>query len=73
MANRTDPVTPLAAHRQAIARHCRADEAAAVAAQPSVQQPAEMLEGIANGLPAMRQLSEQLYSVWIKGLAGRNA
>ena len=49
------------------------DEAAAVAAQPSVQQPAEMLEGIANGLPAMRQLSEQLYSVWIRGLAGWKA
>ena len=49
------------------------DEAAAVAAQPSVQQPTQMLEGIANGLPAMRQLSEQLYSVWISGLAGRKA
>ena len=39
MANRTDPVTPLAAHRQAIARHCRADEAAAVAALVEAFQP----------------------------------
>lgn len=48
-----------------------AEEAAAVAAQPSVQQLEQMLDGIATGLPAMRQLSEQLYSVWIQGLAGR--
>jgi len=49
-----------------------ADEALSVAdqpsAQPSAQTPAEMQAGIATQLPAMRQLSDQLYSVWIKGL-----
>lgn len=45
-----------------------ADEAHAAAGQPSVQTPAAMQEGIAARLPVMRQLSEQLYSVWIKGL-----
>ena len=44
------------------------DEAAAVAAQESVQTPAQMQDQIDERLPAMRQLSEQLYSVWIKGL-----
>ncbi|MGA9396385.1 MAG: type 1 glutamine amidotransferase [Azonexus sp.] len=43
-------------------------EAAAVADQASVQTPAEMLGGIGERLPVMRQLSEQLYAVWIKGL-----
>jgi len=45
-----------------------AEEAAAVADQPSVQTPAAMQEQIAASLPVMRQLSEQLYSVWIAGL-----
>ncbi len=46
-----------------------ADEAIAVTDQPSVQTPEAMQQEIAQRLPAMRQLSEQLYSVWIKGLA----
>lgn len=45
-----------------------ADEALAVAEQPSVQTPEAMQEQIAVRLPVMRQLSEQLYSVWIGGL-----
>jgi GMP synthase-like glutamine amidotransferase len=45
-----------------------ADEALSVADQPSAQTPEEMQAGIAAQLPAMRQLSNQLYSVWIKGL-----
>jgi GMP synthase-like glutamine amidotransferase len=45
-----------------------ADEAAAVTDQASVQTPEAMLDGIAERLPVMRQLSEQLYSEWIKGL-----
>ena len=45
------------------------DEAAAVADQESVQTPAQMQDQIDARLPAMRRLSEQLYSVWIKGLA----
>jgi GMP synthase-like glutamine amidotransferase len=45
-----------------------ADEAIAVADQPSVQTPAVMQEEIATRLPVMRQLSDQLYSVWIRGL-----
>ena len=45
-----------------------ADETAAVADQPSVQTPAAMQGETAERLPAMRQLSEQLYSVWIEGL-----
>jgi GMP synthase-like glutamine amidotransferase len=53
-----------------IATWCRqwAAEAAAVADQPSVQTPATMQAQIAERLPLMRQLSEQLYSVWIRGL-----
>ncbi len=46
-----------------------AEEAAAVADQPSVQTPATMEQQITERLPVMRQLSEQLYSVWIQGLA----
>jgi len=46
-----------------------ADEAIAVADQPSVQPPDAMLQQIAEHLPVMRQLSNQLYSVWTKGLA----
>lgn len=45
-----------------------ADEAIAVADQPSVQTPEAMQDEIAARLPVMRQLSEQLYSVWIAGL-----
>jgi len=44
------------------------DEAAAVAHQPSVQTPEEMLDGIPAQLPAMRRLADQIYSVWIEGL-----
>lgn len=47
-----------------------ADEAAAVADQPSVQAPAAMLTQIANHLPSMRLLADQLYGVWIRGLKG---
>ena len=46
-----------------------ADEAAAVADQPSVQTPEAMRGDVAGQLPPMRQLSEQLYSVWIEGLS----
>jgi GMP synthase-like glutamine amidotransferase len=45
-----------------------ADEAIAVADQASVQTPEVMQQEITGRLPVMRQLSEQLYSVWIKGL-----
>jgi hypothetical protein len=45
-----------------------AEEAATVADQPSVQTPETMQAEIGERLPVMRQLSEQLYSVWIKGL-----
>lgn len=46
-----------------------ADEALAVADQESAQTPATMQAEMMQRLPVMRQLSEQLYSVWIKGLA----
>lgn len=45
-----------------------ADEAISAADQPSVQTPAQMLEHISVQLPLMRELSKQLYSVWIQGL-----
>ncbi len=45
-----------------------ADEAIAVADHPSVQTPEAMQREMTARLPVMRQLSEQLYSVWIKGL-----
>jgi GMP synthase-like glutamine amidotransferase len=45
-----------------------ADEAIEVADQPSVQTPEIMQQEITERLPVMRQLSAQLYSVWIKGL-----
>jgi len=44
------------------------DEALSVADHPSVQTPEEMQAEITRKLPVMRQLSEQLYSVWINGL-----
>ena len=44
-------------------------EAIAVADLPSAQTPEAMLAETSGKLPVMRQLSEQLYSVWIKGLA----
>lgn len=47
-----------------------AEECAAVAHQPSVQTPEQMLAGIADQLPVMRQLADQLYGVWIQGLRG---
>jgi GMP synthase-like glutamine amidotransferase len=46
-----------------------ADEAIAVADLPSAQTPDTMLAEISEKLPVMRQLSAQLYSVWIMGLA----
>jgi GMP synthase-like glutamine amidotransferase len=46
-----------------------ADEAIAVADLPSAQTPETMLAETPDKLPVMRQLSNQLYSVWIKGLA----
>jgi len=46
-----------------------AEEASALADLPSVQTPEMMAQQIADRLPVMRQLSEQLYSVWIQGLA----
>ena len=45
-----------------------AEEAASVTGQPSVQTPGTMQAEIGERLPAMRRLSEQLYSVWIRGL-----
>ena len=45
-----------------------ADEALSVADQPSAQTPADMLAQIPTQLPLMRELSNQLYSVWIQGL-----
>ena len=45
-----------------------ADEAISAADQASVQLPETMQTEISERLPSMRQLSEQLYSVWIKGL-----
>ncbi len=46
-----------------------ADEVAAVAHQASVQKIDDMRAGISECLVPMRQLSDQLYSVWIRGLA----
>ena len=46
-----------------------ADEVLAVADQPSVQTPESMQREIGEKLLPMRRLSDQLYSVWIKGLA----
>lgn len=46
-----------------------ADETAAVAGQPGAQTTDDMIGQIAERLPAMRGLSDQLYSVWIEGLA----
>ncbi len=45
-----------------------ADEALAVADQESAQTPAVMQAEMTQRLPVMRQLSRQLYSVWIQGL-----
>lgn len=45
-----------------------ADEVRAAANYSSVQTPEQMRQQITQRLPEMRQLSEQLYSVWIKGL-----
>ncbi len=43
-------------------------EVMAAGDQASVQKPEAMLREISQRLPEMRRLSEQLYSVWIKGL-----
>lgn len=45
-----------------------ADEAVALADQPSAQTPEVMQAQIGERLPRMRQLSNQLYSTWINGL-----
>ena len=45
-----------------------AEEAATATGQPSVQTPGTMQAEIGERLPAMRRLSDQLYSVWIRGL-----
>ncbi|MBK7898913.1 MAG: type 1 glutamine amidotransferase [Azonexus sp.] len=45
-----------------------AEEAAAVADQPSVQKPEAMLGEAAARLPVMRALADRLYGVWITGL-----
>jgi len=45
-----------------------ADEAVTVNDHPGVQSPEAMQQEISTRLPVMRQLSEQLYSVWIRGL-----
>ena len=45
-----------------------ADEALSAADQTSVQTPETMQQEIAERLPVMRHLSEQLYSVWTEGL-----
>lgn len=44
-------------------------EALARTDRPSVQPPEVMLREIPERLPEMRRLSEQVYSVWIQGLA----
>lgn len=49
--------------------HQWADEVTAAAHFPSVQRTEAMLEQIGERLPVMRGLSEQIYSVWIQGLA----
>ena len=45
------------------------DETRAVAGQPGVQTPTAMLAETPERLPAMRRLADQLYAVWIGGLA----
>ncbi len=45
-----------------------AEEAAAVADQPSVQTPDQMQGEAAARLPIMRTLADQLYGVWIENL-----
>ena len=45
------------------------DEIAEAAASPAVQTSDVIHQNIAERLPVMRQLANQLYSVWIKGLA----
>lgn len=45
------------------------DEVLARADRPSVQPPELMQREIPERLPEMRRLSEQLYSIWIQGLA----
>lgn len=44
------------------------DEALAVGDQPSVQTPAEMNGQVDERLPAMRALSDRLYTAWIANL-----
>jgi GMP synthase-like glutamine amidotransferase len=46
-----------------------ADEAQAAVDSPAVQTPEQMRADVATHIPIMRQLSDQLYSVWIQGLA----
>lgn len=44
------------------------EEAAAVAHQPSVQSPDQMLDKIPGKLPVMREFADQLYATWIREL-----
>jgi len=45
------------------------DEVVARTDRPGVQPPEIMLQQIPERLPEMRRMSEQIYSVWIRGLA----
>jgi GMP synthase-like glutamine amidotransferase len=45
-----------------------AAETGSTANQHGIQKPAAMLGEIGDRMPAMRQLADQLYSVWIRGL-----
>lgn len=53
-----------------VARWCEdwTTEVQGAADQPSVQTPEQMANELSSRLPGMRRLSEQLYSVWIRGL-----
>ena len=46
-----------------------ADETTGLAKQPSIQTPEQMIGEAASRVAAMRKLSDQLYAVWITGLA----
>ena len=46
-----------------------ADETTGLAKQPSIQTPEQMIGEAASRVAAMRKLSDQLYAVWIAGLA----
>lgn len=46
-----------------------AEECAHLPPQPSIQTPAQMGVEVAARLPQLHQLADQIYGVWIKGLA----